>query len=136
VRIAGLEEFLIKRGATAHVGKIKTWCLTNGAASLSEIVENWEDVLDYLALSAGERKHLSELPAGADAEPDQDLQLWKDHNERGAERIRTWLQKNKAKLSKNLADIRVHPSGAQTESLTALTIGHLTVIGETDCPTF
>ena len=142
--IVGLEDFLAKQGASHYAEKINAWCLANGAGFLAEIVENWEDVLDHLSLSADERKQFSDLREVVDAETcansDEayaDSQSHNDQDEAATERIRIWLQKSKAELPKSLGGTRMLPGGqSQTEPRTALTVGHLTAIKETESTTF
>ncbi len=106
-QIPGLRAFLDQRGAGEHAERIEAWCAANGAVFLSEVHENWEEVLDDLALPAGERQRLIEAA----------------HDERAAERIRAWLRKSKAELPPHLRPgPPAGPSG-----------GRLPVIPEDEC---
>ena len=85
--IPGLRPFLDRRGAGECAQHIDAWCVANGAGFLSEVHENWKEVLDALALPAGERQRLREASR------------WEGEEDAAADaaaRIRAWLQKTRA----------------------------------------
>ncbi len=73
-RVPGLRDHLQAKMLLGHLSAVEAWCSKNGAAFLSEVIENWEDVLAALPLSESERAQVltSETEAGVAAPDDED----------------------------------------------------------------
>jgi len=113
--VPGLRDHLQAKMLLGHLCAVEAWCRENGAAFLSEVLDNWEDVLEALPLSVSERARMqtSNTPPVRGDEEDQ--------------RILTFL----AKSEKIAARLQPRPSISSS-----LTIGYLPRILETECLAF
>ena len=57
-RIAGLHRWLRRHRAMQHAATVEDWCHRMGAAFLYELIENWEEIVDFIDPHNTERERL------------------------------------------------------------------------------
>lgn len=114
--VTGLSEHLRAQGLLEHQQDIEAWCDENGAAFLSEVLENWDSVLEDLSLTETQ------------SEGRQDPLIRGDAEDR---RIRQFLGKSE-KIPARLQ----HHDADSPKMFSTLTVGYLPCILESDSLVF
>jgi predicted DNA-binding protein len=127
--IPGLHEYLDERHMLKYEHEVNEWCLSNGAAFLEEIVENWADLMEQLHLSADDGRRVARCSEDDGEQGQPEVRLASGEHA-GRERILTWLSSHRPQPQSP------SPGAEATSFVWALSIGHLPMIPEAEPLTY